>query len=101
MKQMIPDALKFPSARNHSDVLYEKLRDAITSSEFPPGYVFPNEVEFCSLLNVGRSTLREAYKMLEADGWGCAKRAPAVSSDINRVVIQYFFILWPLDTGNA
>ncbi len=69
MKQMIPDALKFPSARNHSDVLYEKLRDAITSSEFPPGYVFPNEVEFCSLLNVGRSTLREAYKMLEADGY--------------------------------
>jgi len=48
-----------------AEQLFEKLRDAILSGALPPGYVFPNENELCQKLNIGRSSLREAYSPLE------------------------------------
>lgn len=45
--------------------LFEKLRTAILNGTLPPGYVFPNENELCQKLNVGRTSLREAYSSLE------------------------------------
>jgi GntR family transcriptional repressor for pyruvate dehydrogenase complex len=40
----------------------------ILSGELPAGYEFPNENEMCTKLNVGRSTLREAYRALQIMG---------------------------------
>ena len=44
-----------------SEMLFINLRDAIFTGRLPSGYRFPNENEMCKVLNVGRSTLREAY----------------------------------------
>ena len=48
-----------------SEELYIKLRDAILSGDLPEGYTFPNESALCKQLDVGRSTLREAFAALE------------------------------------
>ncbi|MDR3264581.1 MAG: FadR family transcriptional regulator [Synergistaceae bacterium] len=48
-----------------SEDLFIKLRDAILSEALPSGYAFPNENELCKRLDIGRSTLREAYASLE------------------------------------
>ena len=44
-----------------SEMLFINLRDAIFTGRLPSGYRFPNENDMCKVLNVGRSTLREAY----------------------------------------
>lgn len=48
-----------------SEELFERLRGAILTGVLPPGFVFPNENELCQKLNIGRTTLREAYSSLE------------------------------------
>lgn len=48
-----------------SEDLFIKLRNAILSGELSGGYVFPNENVLCKQLDIGRSTLREAYASLE------------------------------------
>jgi GntR family transcriptional repressor for pyruvate dehydrogenase complex len=58
-------ALDFSSRKRLSDELFIKLRDAILSGALPSGYVFPNENELCKKLDIGRSSLREAYASLE------------------------------------
>lgn len=45
--------------------LFISLRNAIISGELHEGYVFPNENDLCKKLEIGRSTLREAYASLE------------------------------------
>ena len=71
-KKTAPDIslglLKFGEAENISDRLVKKLLNMILSGTIKPGYMFPNEVEMCKQLNIGRSTLREAYKVLSAYG---------------------------------
>lgn len=62
----IENLLKSP--QNRSDSLTDRLRQLILSGELPEGYVFPNENEMCTRLNVGRSTLREAYRALQTMG---------------------------------
>lgn len=44
------------------------------NSQLVPGSKLPNETEFCALLGVGRSTLREAIRMLSAQGVVVTKR---------------------------
>lgn len=57
-------SLSLPQGNNASGNVYLYLRDLIVSGRLPEGYVFPNENDLCKLLNVGRSTLREAYTSL-------------------------------------
>lgn len=52
-----------------ADQIFEKLRDMIRSGRLEEGYVFPNETEMCRQMNIGRSTLREAYKQLALAGY--------------------------------
>nr|WP_325212803.1 FadR/GntR family transcriptional regulator [uncultured Oscillibacter sp.] len=59
------DDLALGSRQHISEILFQRLREAIISGELPPGYVFPNENELCKKLNIGRSSLREAYSPLE------------------------------------
>lgn len=53
------------SKRRLSEDLFIKLRNAILSGQLSGGYIFPNENELCKQLDIGRSTLREAYASLE------------------------------------
>jgi GntR family transcriptional repressor for pyruvate dehydrogenase complex len=47
----------------------ESLRDLITNGSFKTGDYLPGELELCKQLGVGRSTLREAIKTLELQGY--------------------------------
>jgi DNA-binding FadR family transcriptional regulator len=53
--------------RSFDDVL-EQLREAILSGHIRPGEKLPNERELCETFGVGRPTLREALRSLEAVG---------------------------------
>jgi len=48
-----------------SNQVFEQLRDGILTGEFPPGEKLPPERELCGILNVNRSSVREALKRLE------------------------------------
>lgn len=73
--------LKNESAGSLSNRLFEKLRYMIVTERLQPGYMFPNENLFCEQLSVGRSTLREVYKALEAGGFiSRTKRGTFVNS---------------------
>ena len=55
--------------KTQSDFLADKIKAMIVSDELQDGFTFPNEAEFCKILNVSRSTLREAYKILDTQGF--------------------------------
>ena len=63
------DKLIVDEVKTQSDYLAERIKDMIISNEFPNNYKFPNELEFSKKLNVSRATLREAYKILSAQGF--------------------------------
>ncbi len=62
-------AINFTASRSIADEIYVYIRHLIITEALPPHYVFPNENEMCQMLGTGRSTLREAYKALEASGF--------------------------------
>ena len=55
--------------KTQSDFLADRIKDMIIDEELQDGFTFPNEAEFCKILNVSRSTLREAYKILDTQGF--------------------------------
>jgi len=59
------DSLNINNKKRISEELFTKLRDAIISGKLPENYSFPSESELCKKLDVGRSTLREAFASLE------------------------------------
>jgi GntR family transcriptional repressor for pyruvate dehydrogenase complex len=59
------DELNITNRKRMSEELFIKLRNGILNGTLPGGYVFPNENELCKRLDIGRSTLREAYAPLE------------------------------------
>lgn len=61
--------LAFDQFKTQSDYLADKIKQMITREEFEDGFVFPNENEFCKILNVSRGTLRDAYKKLDTQGF--------------------------------
>lgn len=63
------EEIGYQSRKDVSDVIYEKISRMITAGELEEGYVFPNESELCARLQVGRTSLREAYKALELSGY--------------------------------
>jgi GntR family transcriptional repressor for pyruvate dehydrogenase complex len=62
-----PEFDKARRVRTFDDVL-EQLREAILSGHIRPGEKLPNERELCETFGVGRPTLREALRSLEAVG---------------------------------
>ena len=61
--------LSLEQFKTQSDYLADKIKLMITNAEFEDGFVFPNENEFCKILNVSRGTLRDAYKKLATQGF--------------------------------
>lgn len=55
--------------KSHADYLADELRNMIIQGTLTSEYAFPNENEMCKQLNVSRGTLREAYKILEIQGY--------------------------------
>jgi len=51
-----------------TDAVVESIRDLIAGDEFAIGSKLPTESEFCDKLGVGRSTIREAFRVLQAIG---------------------------------
>ena len=72
-------------AGRSADQLAEGIRQMILAGELPPGHRFPNEPQFCALLGVGRSTLREAYRSLEAMGCITRSRRGTEVADAGRI----------------
>lgn len=79
--------------------LTEKLKTLILTGELPQGYAFPNEVELCEYLCVGRSTLRETYKTLASYGLiSRSKRGTVVNpSDVIAANMPYHMLIKSAD----
>lgn len=63
------EKIGFEQFKTQSDYLADRLKQLITQHEFAEDFVFPNENEFCKMLNVSRGTLRDAYKKLDTQGF--------------------------------
>lgn len=61
--------LATPQFKTQSDSLADRIKNMITTEELEKGFSFPNENEFCKILNVSRGTLRDAYKKLDTQGF--------------------------------
>ena len=62
------DCILYGSEKITSDYLVGQFKMLILSDKFPPGYPLPTENTLCERLGIGRSTLREAFKVLSAYG---------------------------------
>jgi len=61
-----PNRERMPFSRNmHSSLAHQIGRD-IVGGVYPPGTLLPNEVDMCTRFAVSRTTLREAYSVLNA-----------------------------------
>lgn len=52
-----------------TDLVVANIKDLITSGDIPVNEKLPTENEICRQLNVGRSTVREAFRVLQAMGY--------------------------------
>jgi GntR family transcriptional repressor for pyruvate dehydrogenase complex len=69
MKEQQKDTWLTPvSKQSRSKLVLEKIKEAIINKELKPGDFLPSENEFVARLGVGKSSVREAIKMLEAIG---------------------------------
>lgn len=46
----------------------ERIRELIQEEQYQPGKKLPPEMELCQRLGVGRGTVREAFRLLQAKG---------------------------------
>ncbi len=53
---------------NKKDIIFDKLRDKITSGEYAAGFKFPSEPVIAKELGIGRVTLRSALERLRKAG---------------------------------
>ena len=78
--------LEVPPQKNRSDQIYEQISALIRNGDLPAGYVFPNEAELCKQLNIGRSTMREAYKALELAGYIFRNKRGTIVNDSSKIL---------------
>ena len=78
--------LDIPTQKNMSDRIFEQISTLIRKGELPEGYVFPNEAVLCQQLNIGRSTIREAYKALELAGYITRSKKGTVVNDSSAIL---------------
>lgn len=77
----IQNLFQISDKKNMSDRIFAKVSELIKDGTLPEGYIFPNETELTKQWSVGRSTIREAYKALEINGYVTrTKRGTRVNS---------------------
>lgn len=81
--------------RNVSRVVTDKITEALANGQIKPGEYLPSENQLAESLNVGKSSVREATKMLEAvgvveivKGHGCRVRTNIEADALNPLVYQ-------------
>lgn len=77
--------------KTQADQLADDLKRMILIKQIEPKKPFPNENEMCGLLNVSRSTLREAYKILEIKGYISRTKHGTFVKEIDEVAINGSF----------
>ena len=78
--------LDMPQQKNMSDRLFAQISGLIQDGSLPAGYVFPNETVLCQQLNIGRSSIREAYKALELAGYIKRSKRGTVVNDATAIL---------------
>ncbi len=78
------------SSKSVVDKIVDQITEAIIAGDLKPGDKIPTELELCESLQVGRNSVREAIKVLEAFGVVYIKRAEGtfVSSSFNRRMLD-------------
>ena len=71
--------------KNMANQLYERIQRMIISGRLPSGFTFPSESDFCEKLGIGRTTLREAYKALEANGYITRTKRGTIINDAEKI----------------
>ena len=81
--------------KNLSRVVTDKITDALVSGQIKPGDYLPSENQLAESMNVGKSSVREATKMLEAvgvveivKGHGCRVRTNIDANALNPLAYQ-------------
>lgn len=70
--------------RRTADVLAADIKQKIISREYPDGTRLPTETEMAAQLSVSRPTVREALRMLEADGLIVTRPGPGGGARVRR-----------------
>lgn len=71
-----------------SNVVVEAVRDWILSEHLQSGYKLPSEVEMMDMYGLGRTTVREAIRLLESEGLVEVKRGPAGGTFVRHADIR-------------
>lgn len=74
--------VEWKSYDNLPQNLYKYLKEMIIEGALSAGYMFPNENQLCSILNVARGTLRDSYRELEANGFITRTKSGTFVNDI-------------------
>ncbi len=81
--------------KNLSRMVTDKITEALANGQIKPGEYLPSETQLSESLNVGKSSVREATKMLEAvgvveivKGHGCRVRTSIDSHALNPLAYQ-------------
>lgn len=77
--------LRIPRASN---LVVDAIRDWILAERLPSGYKLPNEAELMEKYGLGRTTVREAIRLLEADGLVEVRRGPAGGTFVRHIDIR-------------
>src|SRR5437868_6797842 len=86
---------------SRSDLVYQKLRDAIESGQLKPGQRVM-EVEVAEWLDVSRTPVREALRKLEAAGMlAIEPRSGLVVSSISRQAMMELYVMREVLEGTA
>lgn len=79
-----------------SDTVVEQIIGLIESGALKPGDQLPSERELVEQLNVGRATVREALRVLEAQGVISVRpgKGTVVTGDVSRLSAQESIMAW-------
>ncbi len=89
------DIINMQNKKNISTVLLDEIINLILDEKLEAGYVFPNEIDMCKILGVGRSTLRETYTALSAMGFITRTKAGTTVNTSREIIasipLRYMF----------
>lgn len=79
------------SSIGYANMLADKLAKLILEGKLEANSMLPNENEMCKLLSVGRSTVREAYKVLDTMGYITRTKSGTKINDVHSLAIKGSF----------